>query len=56
MWNVDLSGVDGATGKCTLEARAVGAAHEGEVSCLAVDPDRKFVCSGSWDKTAMLWR
>ena len=55
VWKADLSGVDGASGKCTLTPRAVGAAHEGEVSCIAVDPERKFVCSGSWDKTAMLW-
>jgi ribosome biogenesis protein YTM1 len=55
VWTADLSGVDGESAQCTLNARAIGAAHEGEVSCIAVDPDRKFVCSGSWDKTAMLW-
>ena len=55
VWNADLSGVDGVSGKCTLTPRAVGVAHEGEVSCLAVDPERKFVCTGSWDKTAILW-
>ena len=55
VWKADLSGVDGESGQCALTARAVGAAHEGEVTCLAVDPERKFVCSGSWDKTAMLW-
>jgi ribosome biogenesis protein YTM1 len=55
VWDTDLSDVNGESGKCTLIARAQGAAHEGEVTCVAVDPERKFVCSGSWDKTAVLW-
>ena len=53
VWNVDLRGGDKQTPSMTL--RCLGAGHKGEVSCLAVDPKRQFVCTGSWDNSAKLW-
>ena len=54
VWDVALGDEKGKAASMSL--RCVGASHTGEVSCLAVDPERNFVCSGSWDETARLWR
>ncbi len=58
VWDAARHGGGGGAATATttqLTARAVGTAHAGEVSCVAVDPERRFFCTGSWDKTACLW-
>ncbi|XP_060204098.1 protein TORMOZ EMBRYO DEFECTIVE [Lycium barbarum] len=40
----------------TLKAKAVVAAHDKDINSLAIAPDGSFVCSGSQDRTACIWR
>ncbi|CAL1388110.1 unnamed protein product [Linum trigynum] len=45
--------VDQPTG---LKAKAVVAAHDKDINSLAVAPNDRFVCTGSQDRTACVWR
>ncbi|KAG0460503.1 hypothetical protein HPP92_020800 [Vanilla planifolia] len=39
-----------------LKSKAVVAAHDKDINCLAVSPIDSLVCSGSEDRTACIWR
>ncbi|XP_074275291.1 protein TORMOZ EMBRYO DEFECTIVE-like isoform X2 [Silene latifolia] len=41
---------------CRLKVKAVVAAHKKDINSVAVSPDDNFVCSGSQDRTACLFR
>ncbi|KAL0918183.1 hypothetical protein M5K25_010177 [Dendrobium thyrsiflorum] len=40
----------------TLKSKAVVAAHDKDINCLAISPIDSLVCSGSEDRTACIWR
>ncbi|PKA58862.1 Dynein assembly factor with WDR repeat domains 1 [Apostasia shenzhenica] len=40
----------------TLKSKAVVAAHDKDINCLAVSPIDSLICSGSEDRTACIWR
>ncbi|XP_020580785.1 transducin beta-like protein 3 [Phalaenopsis equestris] len=40
----------------TLKSKAVVAAHDKDINCLAISPIDNLVCSGSEDRTACIWR
>ncbi|KAA8533459.1 hypothetical protein F0562_031107 [Nyssa sinensis] len=55
VWSFDgLS--DDAEQATNLKAKAVVAAHDKDINSLAVAPNDSFVCSGSQDRTACIWR
>ncbi|XP_059667432.1 protein TORMOZ EMBRYO DEFECTIVE [Cornus florida] len=39
-----------------LKAKAVVAAHDKDINSVAISPNDSFVCSGSQDRTACVWR
>lgn len=55
VWNMD-SVSDNNEEVLTLKAKAVVAAHDKDINCLAVAPNDSLVCSGSQDRTACIWR
>uniref|UniRef100_A0A2N9H388 U3 small nucleolar RNA-associated protein 13 C-terminal domain-containing protein n=1 Tax=Fagus sylvatica TaxID=28930 RepID=A0A2N9H388_FAGSY len=50
------SSINGAEQPLNLKAKAVVAAHDKDINCLAVAPNDSLVCSGSQDRTACVWR
>ncbi|XP_078446004.1 transducin family protein / WD-40 repeat family protein [Wolffia australiana] len=55
VWGLD-SLSENVEQKCKLKAKAVVAAHDKDINCIAVSPNDGFVCSGSQDRTACVWR
>ncbi|KAF5450641.1 hypothetical protein F2P56_030973 [Juglans regia] len=55
VWSLD-SLVDEAVQPIKLKAKAVVAAHDKDINSLAIAPNDSFVCSGSQDRTACVWR
>ncbi|KAF9603413.1 hypothetical protein IFM89_036114 [Coptis chinensis] len=55
IWSLDGVSEDGNRAM-NLKAKAAVAAHKGDINCLAVAPNDSYVCSGSQDKTASIWR
>ncbi|KAH7855131.1 hypothetical protein Vadar_021569 [Vaccinium darrowii] len=55
VWSLD--GLSDDMEQCTnLKAKAVVAAHDKDINSLAIAPNDSFVCSGSQDRTACVWR
>ncbi|KAL6008390.1 hypothetical protein ACLOJK_033899 [Asimina triloba] len=55
VWSLDgLSENDNEV--INLKAKAVVAAHDKDINSVAVAPNDSFVCSGSQDRTACVWR
>ncbi|CAN6486533.1 unnamed protein product [Victoria cruziana] len=55
VWSLD--GVSEDAGHVVnFKTRAVVAAHDKDINALAVSPNDAFVCSGSQDRTAAIWR
>ncbi|XP_057970053.1 protein TORMOZ EMBRYO DEFECTIVE [Malania oleifera] len=55
VWSLDgLS--DGVEQPTNLKTKAVVSAHDKDINSLAVAPNDSFVCSGSRDRTARVWR
>lgn len=55
VWTLD--GVSEDAGEVSsLKAKAVVAAHDKDINSLAVAPNDSLVCSGSQDRTAVIWR
>ncbi|KMT19395.1 hypothetical protein BVRB_1g012450 [Beta vulgaris subsp. vulgaris] len=55
VWSFE--GLDNDTKEATsLNAKAVVAAHDKDINCLAVAPFDSYVCSGSQDRTASIWK
>ncbi|KAG7980656.1 hypothetical protein I3843_05G193000 [Carya illinoinensis] len=55
VWSWD-SLVDEVVQPINLKAKAVVAAHDKDINSLAIAPNDGFVCSGSQDRTACVWR
>lgn len=55
VWSLDDLTEDGNRA-INLKAKAVVAAHDKDINSLAVSPDDNYVCSGSQDRTACVWR
>ncbi|KAK4572223.1 hypothetical protein RGQ29_030591 [Quercus rubra] len=55
VWSLDGL-LDGVEQPLNLKAKAVVAAHDKDINCLAVAPNDSLVCSGSQDRTACIWR
>uniref|UniRef100_A0A7N0U0S9 U3 small nucleolar RNA-associated protein 13 C-terminal domain-containing protein n=1 Tax=Kalanchoe fedtschenkoi TaxID=63787 RepID=A0A7N0U0S9_KALFE len=56
IWNFEVLFDDAGKPTTDLRAKAVVAAHDKEINSLAVAPNDAFVCSGSQDRTASVWR
>ncbi|KAH6766626.1 Transducin family protein / WD-40 repeat family protein [Perilla frutescens var. hirtella] len=55
VWSLDgVSDDDGEVS--SLKAKAVVAAHDKDINSIAVAPNDSLVCSGSQDRTAVIWR
>jgi WD40 repeat protein len=50
IWDLDIEELD-----CKKIIVGTLEAHTNPVSCLAFSPDDQFLCSGSEDKTLILW-
>ncbi|XP_072988874.1 protein TORMOZ EMBRYO DEFECTIVE [Typha latifolia] len=55
VWNMDDVRED-VDQEVALKSKAVVAAHDKDINSLAVSPNDSFVCSGSEDHTACVWR
>lgn len=55
VWSLDDVPEDGIH-ETTLKAKALVAAHDKDINSLAISPDDSYVCSGSEDRTAHVWR
>ncbi|WJX88672.1 hypothetical protein P8452_70735 [Trifolium repens] len=55
VWSMDGL-LDNVTSPINLKAKAVVAAHDKDINCVAVAPNDSLVCSGSQDRTACVWR
>ncbi|KAG5559046.1 hypothetical protein RHGRI_008836 [Rhododendron griersonianum] len=55
VWSLD-SLSDDMEQSTNLKAKAVVAAHDKDINSLAIAPNDSFVCSGSQDRTACVWR
>ncbi|PSS04567.1 Transducin beta-like protein [Actinidia chinensis var. chinensis] len=55
VWSLDVLS-DDIEQSINLKAKAVVAAHDKDINSLAVAPNDSFVCSGSQDRTACIWR
>ncbi|KAI4371363.1 hypothetical protein MLD38_019608 [Melastoma candidum] len=56
VWSMDGISDDDCLEPSRLRARAVVAAHDKDINALAIAPNDSFVCSGSEDRTACIWR
>lgn len=51
VWRVRLADGVGAASECVCVCRG----HAGSVDCLALSPDSRRLCSGSWDRNVKIW-
>ncbi|GAB2295675.1 hypothetical protein Dimus_029829 [Dionaea muscipula] len=55
VWSIDGLSLDSEVVN-NLKAKAVVAAHDKDINSLAIAPNDAYVCSGSQDRTACIWK
>uniref|UniRef100_A0A1D1Y6Q1 Transducin beta-like protein 3 n=2 Tax=Anthurium amnicola TaxID=1678845 RepID=A0A1D1Y6Q1_9ARAE len=55
VWSLDILS-ESVNHETKLKIKAIVAAHDKDINCLAVSPNDSLVCSGSQDHTACVWR